>query len=154
MKQYWLMKSEPSTFSFEDLAKRPNRREPWDGVRNYQARNFMRDQMRVGDEILFYHSNCSEPGVVGLARVASEAYPDPTAFDESSPYFDPKSKVENPRWYLVDVEYERAFARTVSLQAMKAEAALAEMKVVQKGQRLSVQPVTQEEFLCVCRMAE
>ena len=103
--RYWLMKSEPETFSFQDLKNRPNQREPWDGVRNYQARNFMRDSMAIGDDVLFYHSNTKPPGIVGVAEVASHPYPDYTAFDKKSKYFDPKSEPVNPRWFLVDVAF-------------------------------------------------
>lgn len=126
--------------------------EPWDGVRNYQARNFMRDSMRVGDYVLFYHSNCKPPGVVGVARIASEAYPDHTAFDPHSAYYDSKSNPENPRWYLRDVQYVFDFERKVSLDELKSTPELASMKVVQKGQRLSVQPVLESEFQRVCEM--
>jgi predicted RNA-binding protein with PUA-like domain len=145
---YWLMKSEPDAFSLDDLAGRPNRTEPWDGVRNYQARNMMRDQMRTGDGILFYHSNCEIPGVVGIAEVASEAYPDPTAFDPEAKYFDAKSDPDNPRWYLVEVRYVRHLARTISLSELKrhAEGALDGFPLVRKGNRLSIMPVTADQW--------
>ena len=146
---YWLMKSEPDVFSFEDLKSRPNQTEPWDGVRNYQARNFMRDEMRVGDQILFYHSNTNPPGVAGIARVASKPYPDPTAFDKKSKYFDPKSDPENPRWMLVDVAYKSDLKRLVSLEEMKSMPELEEMRVMQRGNRLSITPVTKEEFQAI-----
>lgn len=149
---YWLMKSEPDVFSFTDLKNEPNSTAHWDGVRNYQARNFMRDQMKVGDLVLFYHSNCAVPGVVGVAEVVREAYPDHTARDPESKYFDPKSTADNPRWFMVDVEWKQAFKRTVSLQEMKNTPALAEMKVVQRGQRLSVQPVDKRHFDKVVEM--
>lgn len=151
-KRYWLMKSEPSTFSLEDLKNEKDSTEHWDGVRNYQARNFMRDDMKLGDEVLFYHSNCSVPGVVGLAEVVKEGYPDHTAWDEKSKYFDPKSTEENPRWFMVDVKWKEAFNDTVSLKELKERSDLKDMKVVQKGQRLSIQPVTEEEFRIVCEM--
>ncbi|SDX11192.1 EVE domain-containing protein [Thiocapsa roseopersicina] len=146
--KYWLMKSEPDAFGLEDLAARPNRTEPWDGVRNYQARNMMRDAMRPGDRILFYHSNCAVPGVVGIAEVASEAYPDSTAFDPEAKYFDPKSDPEKPRWYLVEVRYVRHLKRTISLAELKAHAdcALAGFPLVRNGNRLSVMPVTSEQW--------
>ena len=147
---YWLMKSEPDTFSFQDLKDRPEKREPWDGVRNYQARNFMRDAMSVGDGVLFYHSNTKPPGIVGLAEVASQAYPDPTAFDKQSKYYDEKSDPNNPRWFLVDVAYKKDFKHQVSLEAMKAMPELAEMKVLQKGNRLSITPVSEREFKAIC----
>ena len=149
-KHYWLMKSEPDTFSFQDLKNRPKKREPWDGVRNYQARNFMRDAMSVGDGVLFYHSNTKPPGIVGLAEVASQAYPDPTAFDKQSKYYDEKSDPNNPRWFLVDVVYKKDFKHQVSLEAMKAMPELAEMKVLQKGNRLSITPVSEQEFKAIC----
>lgn len=152
-KQYWLMKSEPETFSLSDLEKCDNGREPWDGIRNYQARNFMRDDMQVGDEVLFYHSNCKEPGVVGLAKIASDPYPDPTAFDSKSKYFDEKSDPANPRWILVDVAFVREFPRTVTLAEMREEKPLAEMKILQKGNRLSITPVTEKEYLHIISMA-
>lgn len=145
-KRYWLMKSEPETFSIDDLKARPKRTEPWDGVRNYQARNFMRDEMSVGDAVLFYHSNCAEPGVVGLAEVASKPYPDPTAFDRKSDYFDPKSDPESPRWFLVDVRWKAKFKRTVSLQELKGIPELKEMRILQRGNRLSITPVSKAEY--------
>ena len=149
-KQYWLMKSEPDTFSFQDLKSRPKQREPWDGVRNYQARNFMRDGMSVGDGVLFYHSNTKLPGIVGLAEVVSEAYPDPTAFDQQSKYYDEKSDPNNPRWFLVDVAYVNDFKHQVSLEQMKAMPELADMKVLQKGNRLSITPVSENEYRVIC----
>ncbi len=141
---HWLMKSEPDTFSIDDLARRG--REPWDGVRNYQARNFMRDGMRVGDGVFFYHSNCAEPGIVGLAEVASDAYPDPSQFDPKSDYFDPGASRENPRWMLVDVGFVRKLKRTITLKELQALPALAEMALVRKGNRLSVMPVKAGEW--------
>ncbi|NCG09121.1 MAG: EVE domain-containing protein [Verrucomicrobia bacterium] len=147
--RYWLMKSEPDVFSLADLKARPGQREPWDGVRNYQARNFMRDAMQKGDTVLFYHSNTNPPGIVGLAEVASDPYPDPTAFDKKSKYYDAKSDPENPRWILVDVRYCETFSRMVTLEAMKAMPALAEMRVLQRGNRLSITPVTAAEFKAI-----
>ena len=149
--QYWLMKSEPDVFSLDDLKNRPGQQEPWDGVRNYQARNFMRDAMQVGDVVLFYHSNTNPPGIVGLAEVATKPYPDPTAFDKKSKYYDAKSDPDNPRWILVDVRYRSTFAQMVSLEAMKAMPTLAEMRVLQRGNRLSITPVTKAEFEAICR---
>ena len=143
---FWLMKSEPSEFGIDDLARPPGRREPWDGVRNYQARNMMRDQMRPGDGVFFYHSNTDVPGIVGIAEVASEAYPDPTAFDPEDPHYDPKSDPENPRWYLVEVKLVRKLRRTISLAELKAQPELEEMPLVRKGNRLSVMPVTPEQW--------
>jgi predicted RNA-binding protein with PUA-like domain len=155
-RRYWLMKSEPDVFSIDDLEHR--KREPWDGVRNYQARNFMRDEMAVGDLVLFYHSNATPPGVAGVARIACAAYPDPSAFDPDSKYYDPKSDPDEPRWWLVDVEFVEKFAEVVSLDALKAAAKtendpLDGMLVVRRGQRLSVQPVDKAHFIAVLRMA-
>ncbi|HSH08952.1 MAG TPA: EVE domain-containing protein [Oceanipulchritudo sp.] len=145
MKNIWLMKSEPEVFSFDDLKQKKTTM--WDGVRNYQARNFMRDDMRKGDLVLFYHSNCAEPGIVGLAEIASQtAYPDPTQFDPKSEYHDPKSTPENPRWLVVDVRYKRALKRPATLAAIKAHPALKDMKVAQRGMRLSIQPVDPEHY--------
>ena len=143
---YWLMKSEPSTFGIDDLKNRPQQTEPWDGVRNYQARNFMRDDMKKGDRVFFYHSNCAEPGIVGIMTVASEPYPDPTAFDPEDDHYDPKSDPDNPRWYLIDVKYKRKLKRTITLQELKQHEALAGMKLLQKGNRLSIMPVTREQW--------
>lgn len=142
---YWLMKSEPETFSIDDLALRPNQTEPWDGVRNYQARNFMRDGMEIGDHVFFYHSNCAEPGIVGLARVASRAYPDPSQFNPGSPYYDPASSPEAPRWYLVDVRFERKLQRNITLNELRRhDDELKGLPLLAKGSRLSVMPVRPE----------
>ena len=143
------MKSEPDVFSFEDLKARPKQTEPWDGVRNYQARNYMRDAMKVGDLILFYHSNTKPPGVAGIAEVASAPYPDPTAFDKQSKYYDSKSDRLRPRWILVDVKYKADLKQFVSLEFMKSDPKLREMRALQKGNRLSITPVTQAEFLAI-----
>jgi len=143
--QYWLMKSEPSVFSISDLKARPRATDHWEGVRNYQARNYIRE-MKEGDLVLFYHSNCEIPGVVGLAEVVREAYPDHTAFDPLSRYYDPKSAPQNPRWFMVDVRWKEDFRRTVSLSEMRNTPSLKGMKVLEKGQRLSVMPVTSDEF--------
>jgi predicted RNA-binding protein with PUA-like domain len=134
------MKSEPTECSVDDAIAAPKATVPWVGVRNYQARNFMRDGMRPGDDVLFYHSSCAEPGIVGIARVASEAYPDPTQFDRKSPYFDPASKREEPRWQLVDVQVLRKIP-TLTLPELRARPELAEMLVLRKGNRLSITPV-------------
>ncbi len=136
---YWLMKSEPDAFSIDDLKRR--KQEPWDGVRNYQARNFMRDGMRPGDKVFFYHSNCTPPGIVGIAEVATDAYPDPSQFDPKSKYFDAGSSRDKPRWMLVDVKFVKKLKRTITLDELKADDALAEMPLVRKGNRLSVMPV-------------
>ena len=134
------MKAEPAEVSVDDALSAPNATVPWTGVRNYQARNFMRDAMRVGDGVLFYHSSCAEPGIVGLAQVASAPYPDPTQFDPASPYFDPKSTRESPRWLLVDVQVLRK-TRNLTLPELRADPALAEMLVLKRGNRLSITPV-------------
>ena len=138
--RFWLMKSEPEECSVDDALAAPNATVPWVGVRNYQARNFMRDAMQVGDGVLFYHSSCAEPGIVGLARVASKAKPDPTQFDAKSPYFDAKSKPAEPRWLLVDVQALRK-TRVLNLPELRAVPALADMILLRKGNRLSVMPV-------------
>ena len=144
MARYWLMKSEPDTFSIDDLARVGT--EPWTGVRNYLARNYMRDEMRVGDGVLFYHSSCAEAGVAGLAEVASEAYPDPTQFDRKSDYHDPKSTPEQPRWQLVDVAFTRKLARTITLAELKADPRLDGFALLQRGNRLSILPVTKAQW--------
>ena len=136
----WLLKTEPEEFSWDDQVKRGAKGEAWTGVRNYQARNFMRDAMQVGDGVLFYHSSCAAPGIVGLAQVASAAYPDPTQFDASSPYFDAKSKPEAPSWLLVDVQVLRK-TRNLTLPKLRADAALEGLIVLKKGNRLSITPV-------------
>ena len=153
-KKYWLMKSEPDVYSFDDLLAEEDQTDHWEGVRNYQARNFMWKEMSPGDAVLFYHSNCKPPHVAGVAEVASEAYPDHTAWDESSKYYDPKSPEDNPRWYMVDVRAQRKLEAPVALPELKENPALSEMKVIQRGQRLSIQPVTKAEFDEVLRMAK
>jgi len=140
--RYWLMKSEPDAFSIDDLAACKDQTEPWDGVRNYQARNFMRDDMRLGDKIFFYHSNCKPPGIVGIARVASKPYPDATAFDPDEKYYDSKSDPENPRWILVDVQLVRKLKRLISLPELKEHLAVLDgFSLLRRGMRLSVMPV-------------
>jgi predicted RNA-binding protein with PUA-like domain len=145
---HWLMKSEPDVFGIDDIEARPDQTEPWDGVRNYQARNMMRNEMKVGDLAFFYHSNCEEPGIVGLIEVVREGYPDPTAFDPRSEYYDPKSDPDNPRWFLIDVRYVRHLRRNIPLAELKtyAEGPLAGLPLVRKGNRLSVMPVTPEQW--------
>jgi predicted RNA-binding protein with PUA-like domain len=147
---YWLMKSEPDEFSIDSLVRAPKQTTPWFGVRNYQARNFMRDRMRVGDGVLFYHSSCPEPGIAGIAQVASGAYPDASQFDRKSPYFDPKSTRENPRWMLVDVKLVRK-TRLLRLEEMRAAPELAGMVTLRRGNRLSITPVTPVEWRAVLR---
>jgi predicted RNA-binding protein with PUA-like domain len=146
--QFWLMKSEPDECSIDDLAQAPQQTVPWVGVRNYQARNFMRQQMRIGDGVLFYHSSCPEPGIAGLAEVSSETYPDPTQFDATSKYHDAKSKAEAPRWWLVDTKLARK-TRLLSLKEMRAQPSLATMQVLRPGNRLSITPVTPDEWRAV-----
>lgn len=153
-RRYWLVKSEPEEFSFEALLAAPGRTTAWDGVRNYQARNTLRDEMAVGDEVLYYHSNASPPGVVGIARVASKSYPDATQFERGHAHEDPGSDPAAPRWWLVDVQAVRALPRLVSLDELKANPALAGMVLLQRGSRLSVQPVSAEHWREVLRMAE
>ena len=148
---YWLMKSEPDTFSIDDLYRRPKRTEHWDGVRNYQARNFMR-AMKKGDLAFFYHSSCEVPGVVGVVKVVREAYPDFTAFDPDDPHYDPKSDPENPRWMMVDVQYVRKTKRVISLEELKANPKLKDMALVRRGNRLSVMPVAESEWQAILEM--
>jgi predicted RNA-binding protein with PUA-like domain len=145
------MKSEPDAFSIDDLKRK--KREAWDGVRNYQARNFMRDGMRPGDKVFFYHSNCAVPGIVGIAEVATDAYPDPSQFDPKSKYFDPGSSRDNPRWMLVDVKFVKKLKRTISLDEMKNDPALVDMPLLRKGNRLSVMPVDAAHWRHVLTLA-
>ena len=149
-RRYWLMKSEPDVFGIDDLENVGT--EPWDGVRNYQARNFMKDQMAVGDLVLFYHSNAKPSGVAGVAKIAGEAIPDHTAFDPDSKYYDPKSDPDEPRWWMVRVGFVERFEEVVSLADLKASSELEEMLVVRRGQRLSVQPVDKAHFKHVLGM--
>lgn len=152
--RYWLFKSEPSTYSWDDLTAEEGQTAEWDGVRNYQARNFMRDAMRIGDCVLFYHSNAKPPGIIGIARIVREAYPDDTAWNPDTRYYDPKSDPANPTWLMVDIQAERKLPRFISLNELKANPALADMLVTKRGQRLSIQPVTPAEWAEVLRMAE
>lgn len=151
---YWLMKTEPSEFSLEDLKNRPSQTGGWDGVRNYQARNHMRDGMKLGDRVLFYHSSVKVPGVVGVATVAREAYPDASAWNPKSDYFDPKASPKNPIWVMVDVRFESEFPRPVTLPEMHTMPALKNMLLLRKGMRLSVQPVTAAEFAAIVTAAK
>ena len=146
--KYWLMKSEPGEFSIDDLKAAPGGETFWDGVRNYQARNFMRDDMKVGDGVLYYHSNCPETGIVGIATVCREAYPDHTALDPEDKHFDPKSDPDNPRWCMVDIRFERKFRRVILLRELRqhVEGPLGDMLLLRRGNRLSITPVTAEEW--------
>lgn len=143
---YWLMKSEPDAFSIDHLAQRPDKTEHWDGVRNYQARNMMRDEMKIGDQVFFYHSNCDLPGIVGIAEVVKESYPDFTAFDPDDKHFDPKSNPDKPTWFMVDVRFVRKLKRTISLQELKQKPELADLALVRRGNRLSIMPVSQQHW--------
>lgn len=143
--RYWLMKSEPSDVSIDDLASMPNQTVAWYGVRNYQARNFMRDQMRVGDQVLFYHSSCEQPGIVGIAEVCKRAYPDVTQFNAGNKYFDPKATPENPRWFNVDVQFVKK-TRLVGIKELRGYPELASLRILQKGSRLSITPVDPAEW--------
>lgn len=146
MTHYWLAKSEPSCFSIDDLRNAPQQTSPWDGVRNYQARNFIRDGMRIGDQVFFYHSNCNPPGIVGIAEVVSEAYPDYTAFDPNSKHADANSTPDKPRWFMVDMRFKEKFSHIIPLQTLKQYPELENMALVRKGNRLSVMPVSAEEW--------
>jgi len=148
--QYWLMKSEPDEVSIDDALAAPDATVAWFGVRNYQARNFMRDAMRVGDGVLFYHSSCEQPGIAGIAEVASTPYPDETQFDPKSKYYDPKATRENPRWMLVDVRAKQK-TRLMTLPELRAIPELADMQILRKGNRLSITPVTPSEWRCIIR---
>jgi predicted RNA-binding protein with PUA-like domain len=148
----WLFKSEPGVFSFDDLKNRANSTTNWDGVRNYQARNFLRDEIKVGDQVLFYHSSTDNVGVAGVAEVVKEGYPDPTAWDPKSVYYDPTSTPDDPRWFMVDIKWKQAFKRLVPLAEIKQAPELQNMKLVQRGMRLSVQPVTKAEFDKICQL--
>ena len=149
---YWLMKTEPDVFSIDDLKMNPKKTTQWEGVRNYQARNFMRDEMKKGDKVLIYHSNCQPPGVAGIAEVCKEAYPDHFAWDKKSNYYDPKCDPENPRWFMVDVKFKKKFKEVVSLSLLKEVKALETMLILRKGNRLSITPVTKQEFETIEKM--
>ena len=143
---YWLMKSEPDVFSIDDLMHKPGRIEPWEGVRNYQARNMLRDDLKKGDLAFFYHSSCAIPAIAGIIEVVKEGYPDPTAFVPQHKYYDPKSNPDNPTWYLVDVIYKRKLKHAITLTELRDKQPLQNMKLLQKGNRLSVMPVTKKEW--------
>lgn len=150
--KYWLMKSEPSVFSIDDLAR--VKESTWDGVRNYQARNFMTKEMQKGDAVLFYHSSCEIPGVAGLATVSSEAVPDPSAQDKRSEYFEPKATPDNPIWFCVKIKFAKKFTNVVPLEKIKTQKSLSKMLLLKRGQRLSIQPVTKAEFETIRKMGE
>ena len=143
---YWLMKSEPDVFGINDLYKKPDQTEHWDGVRNYQARNMMRDAMKLGDQVFFYHSNCDQPGIVGIMKVVKEGYPDFTAFDPDDIHFDPKSDPAHPRWMMVDVKYIKTLSRTITLKELKLHPELTGTTLLRRGNRLSIIPVSEEEW--------
>jgi predicted RNA-binding protein with PUA-like domain len=144
--KYWLIKSEPEVFSIDDLAQSKNQTTHWDGVRNYQARNIIRDEMKIGDRIIFYHSNSEPPAAVGICKVVKEGYPDFTAFDLKSEHFDPKSKKDSPAWYMVDVQFIKKFLKVVSIGEIKQNKNLQKMQLIQRGNRLSVMPLTKNEY--------
>lgn len=152
--RYWLFKSEPTTFSIDDLQSRPKQTEHWDGVRNYQVRNMMRNEIKVGDQGFFYHSSCKPPGIAGIIEVVREAYPDFSAWDLASPYYDPKSSAQKPRWFMVDVKLVRKFPRFIALDELKRQPKLQEMRILRKGNRLSITPVTSSEWKEVLKLAE
>ncbi|MGN6546656.1 MAG: EVE domain-containing protein [Aureliella sp.] len=152
--RFWLVKSEPDVFSIDDLARAKNRTTHWDGVRNYQARNMLRDEMQVGDAVLYYHSNAEPTAIVGTARVVRAGYPDFTAWDENDPHFDPKSTAENPRWYMVDIQLVEKFDKPLTLQFLRSVPELKDMELLRKGSRLSVQPVTPDQYAAVVRLAK
>jgi predicted RNA-binding protein with PUA-like domain len=152
--RYWLVKSEPDCFSIDDLKSAPKQTTYWDGVRNYQARNTLRDEMRIGDLVLYYHSNAKPPAVVGLAQVVREGYPDFTAFDPHSDHFDPKSKLDSPTWFMVDLKFVEKFARDIGLDELRQHSSLSAMVLLQRGSRLSVQPVRPNEFKTILGIAK
>ncbi len=151
--RYWLMKSEPDAFGIDDLAKRPKKTEPWNGVRNYQARNFMRDGMKKGDLAFFYHSSCAEPGIAGIVEITRAAYPDPSARNPDSPYYDPRATTDNPVWVMVDVRLKKKLKHPVPLKLLKTQKALAGMPLLQRGNRLSILPVTKREWDTILKLA-
>ena len=153
MPKYWLLKSEPESFSIQDLAKSPKKTTCWSGVRNYQARNFMRDEMKIGDRVLFYHSSTDPPSIVGTAKIVKEGYPDSTAWDPNDHHYDPGASTENPRWSMVDIQLDEIFKQPLPLEQLRKVAALKKMELLRKGSRLSVQPVTKEEFEAVLELA-
>jgi predicted RNA-binding protein with PUA-like domain len=153
-KRYWLLKSEPSAFSIEDLEQAPGKTTCWDGVRNYQARNFLRDSIKLGDGVFYYHSNSEPSGIVGIAEVVKEGYPDPTAFDPNDAHFDEKSDRKNPTWYMVDIKHVKTFKQPLTLADLRQLPQLKNMALLQKGSRLSVQPVTVDEWIAIMDLAK
>ena len=151
--KYWLMKSEPDVYGIDHLRAEKRKTDRWDGIRNYRARNFIRDEMKKGDLAFFYHSNCEEPAIVGLIEIVGEGYPDHTAFLSNEKYFDAKSDPDNPRWFMVDVRFKKKFKKPVSLKALKGERSLAQMRLVQRGNRLSILPVAAKEWKHILKMA-
>lgn len=147
--KYWLFKTEPSVYGIEDLKSKPDQTDHWDGVRNYQARNMMRDEMQIGDLAFFYHSNCKAPGIVGTIEVVKTGYPDHTAFDSKEKYYDPKSDIAKPRWYMVDVKYKSTLKRVITLSELKDQTFLNNMPLVRKGNRLSVMPISSDEWMYI-----
>ena len=151
---YWLMKSEPDVYSIDHLAKEPKKTDHWDGIRNYQARNFMRDDMKKGDLAFFYHSSCDEPGIAGVMEIVKEGYPDDTAFDPGEKYFDTKSDPANPRWVMVNVKLKKKFKEVITLKNLREETKLKNMRLLQKGNRLSIMPVEKKEWDHIMKLAE
>jgi predicted RNA-binding protein with PUA-like domain len=151
--KYWLFKTEPESYSIDDLQNDPDQITCWDGVRNYQARNFLRDEVKAGDQVLLYHSSTDPPAIVGIAKVTKAGYPDHTAFDETDPHYDPKSKRDQPTWYMVDIQLERVFAQPLTLDHLRTVKALEKMELLRKGSRLSIQPVTAAEYKTVLKQA-
>lgn len=154
MPKYWLMKTEPTAYSIGDLANEKTQTTCWDGVRNYQARNFMRDEMKLGDLVLVYHSNADPPGVAGTATIVRESYPDHTSWDSNDKHYDEKSSPENPRWFMVDIRLRREFSEVIPLGDLREIKSLAEMELLRKGSRLSVQPVRKKEFDAILKCAD
>lgn len=153
-KKYWLFKSDPDEFSWQDLMKSKNQSTFWDGVRNYQARNFLRDEIKKGDGVLFYHSSSNLLAVVGYCEVVKEGYPDHTQFDSKNDHFDPKAKKDNPTWFMVDIKFVKEFEQPVTLDSIKANPKLKAMKLIQRGQRLSIQPITKDEWDEILKMGD
>lgn len=153
-KKYWLLKTEPTSFSIHDLEKAPKKTTFWEGVRNYQARNFLRDSIKKGDEVFIYHSNTDEPGIMGTAKVVKEGYPDDSQYNPKSKYYDSASTPEKPRWYLIDIQHQNTFKKPLSLHTLRNFDELSKMTLLQKGSRLSVQPVSEAEWKTILKMAK